>query len=168
MTIRQLCKRCRQVSAEASEVDAAAAPPPHSSTEDRGGVSTAIPKNLPEHRGRFGDGGMIGRPVVFADVQTLASQLFSFVELRLRIAKAGERNSESVLFRTVGSNRVSALLERGIQQLVGLVELAEILVYSSEGLVNFGLRSGIARQRIRLLYSTIDQSNHAQVISGPD
>ena len=124
-------------------------------------VSPAVLQNLPEQCGRFANGRVVGGQIVFAHVEALSSQLFGFIEFRLRVAKAGESNQCVGIFRAVGSKQRLALLKRDIQELVGLFELAQILVDGSERLINFRLRPRIAGQRVRLLYSTINQGNHA-------
>src|SRR3979411_413190 len=97
----------------------------------------------------------------------MADEFLGFIESRLRIAKTGDGNQALCDFRAVGAKQSLALFEGSIQQLLGLVELSQILVDDSESLINFRLGPGIAGQSMCFLHSAIYKRDDAQVVGWP-
>ena len=50
-----------------------------------------------------------------------------------------------------------------MQQAVGLIQLAEILINAAECVIEFGLHRGLALERLRFLHAAIDERDHPQI-----
>src|SRR6185436_8950400 len=64
----------------------------------------------------------------------------------------------------LGAEQRAALLERGLQERVGLLEATQLLVDPAERQVEAGLRLGLAVEGARLAQPAIEQAHDAQVL----
>src|SRR3989442_14237796 len=68
----------------------------------------------------------------------------------------------------VRSEEGATLVERGTQQRIRPVELAELLVDASQRLVQLGLHRRLPIEALCVLYAPVDERHDVQTVGGPD
>src|SRR5579863_8645253 len=95
-------------------------------------------------------------------VQCLASKLFGFIKPCLVHSQLNQRDQGIRDFRAISAKDFLALLERGIQQCVRLVEFAELVVDGSQRVVKLSLYLRLGAKRAGFLHTTIKQRDHSE------
>src|SRR2546425_977102 len=100
--------------------------------------------------------------------EALPEEPLGFLVLRLIDSQAAERHEAPGYLGIVGPEERATLVERGAEQRIRPVELAELLVDASQRLTQLGLHRGVPIQTLGLLHTPVEQRHDAQAVRRAD